>query len=147
MSVAVTVRTDASQLRQAQEQERAAMRELAGGVEVGNTAPYAQHLRPLGYVVVDETVVADELDQNLPRVLEARGPISPERMVSVLKLSAFRAVRRMQAFTGGLQPPLRAGGAPRPAHLGGWADRTRRMAASFYYRVGFGSPTPVDYEG
>lgn len=141
MSVAISTRSNLAQLQPEirEELEAAELLGDAAGVTVANDASYARFLRPKGFIVVDEVVVAEELDITVAGVLGSGKTITKGRVDSALKLGAARAVARMQDFTG----KTRDG---RPAHLGGWGDVTTNLASRFYYQTPKGRPVRVPYD-
>ena len=116
-------------------------------VTFGNTESYARELHDRnGYSVLNDKLFAQTLRKNLRQIFLQAKPFSDDNIRTALKEGCAQYAATLQSFTGDMRPPVSEGGPKRPAHPGGWADRTTALASG-YYSVVDGERTDYDYDG
>lgn len=88
-----------------------------------------------GYRVFNDGHMMKEVRKHLQAAILAGRPLSDDEVVGALKTAANGEVAFLQSFTASTQPPVAPGGPERPAHPGGWADRTTETASSYTRHV------------
>lgn len=116
--------------------------------ELGNAVDYALFLHNRhGYSVLNDEDWLRKTVLLLTRLVRSSKPFTDAALKKALEGANEDEVRFLQSFTSRFQPPVRRGGAARPAHPGSWADRTTRLAKGYYSTINRGARRRYDYAG
>lgn len=117
-------------------------------LELKNAMGYALYLHMReGISVFNNSLLIKMTQDFLQGIVRSGKPITDETIEEALKHISDEYIAVLQGFTGGLRPPVKAGGPNRPEHPHGWADRTTDLASSFMREVDGGSQKKYDYSG
>lgn len=81
------------------------------------------------------TATAGEI-QGLAEALSKIEGDSNAKIRALLEATGIKTVAFLRSFTDKTRPPIRSGGAPRPAHPGEWGDISGQLALSYGYIIG-----------